>query len=247
MAKIGEGSWKDALKFRDAVREDLRGCDSLEAAAQCVVEAVCSNFCESVVLTRFFATVPYRGLPSDTQAFVNQLALDKGHAADLDDDTPVLALLGTCGGKEAWNSRHQSQGHLGIPLLSARFVESIPMIARLLKELEVDLDWLDGEVSTGFTEKELGGGWIGLFYVRDAKTALDPQGRPIISAQDFVAEHQIGTVFGLGGIYNDGTLFTVVVFTRDIIEKERITDHTPLVPLIRAATAHLVQDGKIFA
>ncbi len=247
MAKIGEGSWQDALKFRDTVREALRGCDSLEAAAQCLVEELCRNFCESVVLARYFATVPYQGLPFDTQIIVDELARSKGYIAGIDANTPVLALLGTCGEKEEWNDRHQSEGHRGIPLLSAPFVESIPMIARLLKELEVDLDWLDDEENTGFAEKELGGGWIGVFYVREAKTALDQQGRPIISAQDFVAEHQIGTVFGLGGIYNDGTLFTLIVFTRDIIEKARITDHTPLVSLIRAGTAHLVHDGKIFA
>lgn len=247
MAKISDHSWRDSLTFRDKVREVLRECTSLEAAAQRLVETLYEEYSHSIVLTRCFVIVPYRVLPAKNQKFVDELACSKGITAEITDETPVLSLLGTRGVQPDWNDRRQSKNHIAIPLASASFVDSIPMIARLLKELEVKLEWLSKVESAGFSERKLGGGWMGVFYVREAAAAMDQQGRLIIPAEDFVAENQIKTVFGLGGIYPQGTLFTLVVFTRDIIEKAQIADYTPLVPLISANTSQLVRDGKIFA
>ena len=247
MPQIGDHSWSETLTFRDSVREVLRECNSLEAASQRLVETFYDEFHQSIVLTRCFVTAPHGALPASNQQFVNALAANKGIAADINDQTPVLSLLGTRGVQTFWNDRRQSQDHIGIPLVSTSFIETIPMIARLLKELEVKLEWLSNVESKGLSEKELGGGWIGVFYVREATTATDHQGRFIIPNQDFVAENNIKTVFGLGGIYAQGTLFSLIAFTRDIIEKSTLADLTPLVPLFTANTSHLVRAGKIFA
>jgi len=247
MAKLDERSWRESLIFRDSVREVLRECSSLEEASQRLVETLYGEFRESIVLTRCFATVHYGALPPENQGFVDELARSKGITSEISAKTPVLSLLGTQGVQPAWNDRRQSEGHVGIPLTSASFVESIPMISRLLKELDVKLDWLSDVESIGLSEKELAGGWIGVFYVREAASARDSEGRFIIPAQDFVAQNGIQTVFGLGGIYAQGTLFTLLVFTRDLIDKAKIADYTPLVPLIVANTSHLVREGKIFA
>ena len=247
MAKIGEHSWRESLTFRDLVREALQKCDSLEEAAQGIVETLYNEFQDSIVLTRCFITMPYHALPATQQQFVDTLAEARGITTEIQDETPALALLGTRGVQPNWNDRRQSNDHVAIPLASATFVDSIPMIARLLKELEVKLEWLSNVESAGFSEKELGGGWIGVFYVREATTARDQEGRLIIPAEDFVAENQIKTVFGLGGIYPSGNLFTLIFFTRDILEKSQLADFTPLVPLISANTLHLLRTGRIFA
>ncbi|HEY0073186.1 MAG TPA: hypothetical protein VGB77_03720 [Abditibacteriaceae bacterium] len=246
MATIGNHSWQESLKVRDAVREVLRECTTLETATQRLAEVLFAEFEESIVLVRCFVTVPYAALPTANQKFVDTLAREKDITAEITDEVPVLSLLGTSGVQDAWNDRRLSKGHIGIPLVSVSFVESIPMIARLLKELDVKLEWLSNVESTGLSEKELAGGWIGTFYVREAATATDYQGRFIIPAQDFVAENQIKTVFGLGGIYPQGNLFTLVVFTRDIIEKDSLAEFTPLIPLIAANTSHLIKTGEIF-
>lgn len=225
----------------------MRECSSLETAAQRLVETLYEEFHESIVLTRCFVTVPYRALPAQNQKFVDALASRTGITKEITAETPVLSLLGTRGAQPDWNDRRQSKNHIGIPLASASFVESIPMIARLLKELDVKLEWLNSVESAGFSEKELGGGWIGTFYVREAAAARDQQDRLIIPQQDFVAKNELKTVFALGGIYPQGTLFTLIFFTRDIIEKAQLAHYTPLVPLIVANTSHLVRDGKIFA
>lgn len=247
MTKLGDHSWRESLAFRDKVREVLKGCGSLEAALQRLVETLYDEFSESIVLTRCFVTVPYGALPAQNRKFVDELSQSKGIAAQITDKTPVMSLLGTRGTRPEWNDRRQSQGHIGIPLVSASFVDSIPMIARLLKELGVQLEWLSDVQSSGFSEKELKGGWIGVFYVQEAASARDAQGRLIIPAQDFVAQNQLKTVFGLGGIYPQGALFTLIVFTRDTIEKSQLADYSLLVSLVVTNTSHLVRDGKIFA
>ena len=80
--------------------------------------------------------------------------------------TPVLSLLGTRGAVPRWNSRHLSEGHVGIPLASAEFVDAIPMIASLVKQLGVGIESAD-DVETAIVTNTLGTA-AGVFYVDDA-------------------------------------------------------------------------------
>jgi hypothetical protein len=105
----------------------------------------------------------------------------------LRDNTPVLSLVGTRRRQRDWNSRFDSQGHVGIPLASADFVDSIPMIARLLKELGPSIE-LAQDLDTAIVTQSIGS-VVGLFYVDDARTAVDQNGRKIIAAHDFVLEN----------------------------------------------------------
>jgi len=91
------------------------------------------EFEESIVLARLFATVPFGELPAYNQEFVNKLADSTGITQLINDKTYILSLLGTHGVEENWNARLNSQGHIGIPLASADFIDSIPMMSRLLK------------------------------------------------------------------------------------------------------------------
>ena len=156
----------------------------MEDAAQVLVDAVYLQFKESVVLARMFVTVPYDSLPPSHRHFVRQQADNAEAAGGLKTATPVLSLVGTCGQEQSWNDRRRSTGHVGIPLISSTFVDAIPMIARLLKELGIPLDWVDSQDST-MIEKTMGRS-AGLFFVEDATEATDHRGRKIITAQHFV-------------------------------------------------------------
>jgi hypothetical protein len=246
MPKITDYSARDILHLQDTLRSVLHDAQSLEHAAQWLAEMFCSEFSESVVLARSFVTIPYKLLPEENQQFVQSLAQQNGVENLLHEETIVLSLLGTSGIKSSWNDRRMSQGHIGIPLISPEFIDSIPMVARLLKELEVDLGALDIP-DMSFVERGQAAGWISVFYVQDAATATDHQGRNIIPAQDFVRENGIKTIFGLGGIYADGTIISLLVFTKDAMEREIIEAYTPLVTSIRVATADLVQNKMFFA
>src|SRR5215831_20207488 len=157
---------------------------------------VYTHFAESAILARVYVTVPFAALPPPTQAFVQALP---GAAAALTGTTPVLSLVGTQGQKVDWNDRRKSKQHGAIPLISAEFVDGIPMIARLLQELGVPLDWIDSHDAQRIVTTIAKA--VGLFFVEDAAQATDQQGRKVIPAQDFVSAYGVKSVFGTGGAY----------------------------------------------
>lgn len=230
----------DALEER--TEAELSGAQTLEAAAQRFCEILQETFAESTVLARVFATVPYGALPGATRTFVHRLeGVDR-----LTPRTPVLALLGTRGALPRWNSRQLSEGHLGIPLASAEFVDAIPMIASLVRQLGVAIADAHG-VETGIVTQALGAA-AGVFYVDDAATAVDSQGRRIIAARDFVREHGVRTVFGFGGAYAiTGTFVVTILFTREHIARSHAERFMRLANRFKAATMRPVGRRNFFA
>jgi hypothetical protein len=153
--------------------------------------------------------------------------------------------MGTSGARPEWNDRTASRGHLGIPLASAEFVGAIPMIARLLSEFGLDIVGL-GEGGATIVRSKVGN-LSAMFYVADARTETDDQGRLIISAQDFVAEHGVRTVFGFGGAYMlERSYVAVILFAREAVEPERARELAPLSSALKAATLRLVDQGRFF-
>jgi len=128
--------------------------------------------------------------------------------------------------------------------VTANFVESIPMVARLMTDMGIGTDWFD-KLEPDILVKNLGRA-AGVFYVRDAKTWLDGRNRKIVSAQDFVTAHNIKTVFGLGGSYLNGSFVTMIMFTRETIEQSQAEAFMLLVNTFKTATLSLVMDGAIF-
>ena len=143
----------------------------VEEAAQELATDVHEQFAEDVVIARVFLTAPFGKLPQANKDFVQKLAESAGTSGALPADTPVLSLIGTHGTDANWNDRRNSQGHVGIPLVSSDFVGAIPMISRLLNELGVPLDWVnthDAEIVV----KTLGRS-AGVFFVENAAEAKD--------------------------------------------------------------------------
>lgn len=231
--------------FTASLGKSITGCDCLEDAAQKVTDLVYSEFKSSVVLARLFATVPFEILPASNKEFVRNLADTKGLTPRLTNHSPILSLMGTSGQEDDWNDRHKSRGHVGIPLISADFINKIPMMSRLLKSLGLSLDWLSGN-GTGIIQDTIGK-TAGIFYVPDARTAVDEKGRKIIAAQDFVAKYNVRAVFGTGGGYiHDATFIVLIVFTREQIDEERAQCFLHLATVIKAATTRLLLHGRIF-
>lgn len=246
MSKLSTATAGDLRSISEKVNRGVARCHSLEEVARVFANSMYEEFKDSIVLVRLFAAVPFRELPDPVQAFVKELSAAKGIASLVRDETLVLTLLGTRGASTAWNSRHESVGHVGIPLASAAFVEGIPMIARLLKELGVDLSWIDS------ADKEMVSRTLGksnaIFYVEDGQTAVDNKGRKIIAAQDFVQDHQVKTVFGFGGGYSLGKNFiTTIFFTREHIPKRQIEMLLPILSGMKASTVPMVSKGSIFS
>jgi hypothetical protein len=89
-------------------------------------------------------------------------------------------------------------------------------------------------------------GTTATFYVFDARTSVDARGRLTIPAREFVREHDVRTVLGVGGTVRGGMLFTMILFARQHVTRS-VADR--LVP-VAADFASLVQDavsgGRLF-
>jgi len=216
---------------------------SIEEAAQALATALYTQFAESAILTRIYVTVPFAALPPPTRAFVQGLP---GAATALTGTTPVLSLVGTQGQKVEWNDRRKSKQHRAIPLISAEFVDGTLMIAKLLRELGVPLDWIDSHDARRLVTTI--GSTAGLFYVEDAVRAVDDRGRKVIPAVNFVFANDVKSVFGTGGAYPGGqTLVVVVFFCRELVARATAEMFLPIIDLFRGKTASLVAPATVFA
>lgn len=241
-ADIEPASWAKTL---EELRPGLANAKALEHAAALVTRFLFEQFEAGTALARVYAVVPHRDLEPSVTSFVDELAGKAGQSSHVFATTPVLTLLGTHGAKAEWCDRRTSAGHRGIPLVSAEFVQAIPMVARLLKELGVDLTWLDAAPEVN--ARRLLGGFNGLFFVDDAATARDSLGRLVIPAQDFVEENGVKTVFGMGGFYPDNTLITIIVFSRESLKRSHVERLTSLISLFKGETFGVVRARKFFA
>jgi hypothetical protein len=228
----------------DTLRGTVGKTAALESAASIVARELYETFEDTTALARVYAVVAYRDLEAGVAAFVDELARTTGQSEHIHPEMPVLTLLATHGAKAEWCDRTKSKGHRGIPLVSAAFVQAIPMVARLLKELGVDLAWLDA--ATNLNARRLLGGFNGLFFVDDAATARDNLGRLIIPAQDFVEEQGVKSVFGMGGFYPDNTLVVIIVFAREHLKRAQVERLTSLISLFKGETFGVVRARKFF-
>ena len=227
-----------------SVEPQVEGAEALEQGAQALARGLHTQFEESVVIARVFATVPYGDLPEFNRNFVDSLAEGAGAQDDLNASMPVLSLIGTHGQEAAWCDRKQSQGHIGIPLISSSFVGAIPMITRLIQELGLSLDWVDSQDSAVLVETI--GHSARLFFVENAADTKDSEGRDVIAAQDFVSAFGVKSVFGTGRAYDGGRLAVIVAFCRDQISRETAAKFIDLANLFHSKTIGLAAEGKIF-
>ena len=214
--------------------------ESVQHAAEQFTALFATRF-STVVLARMFLVVPFGRLPPRDHAFARALV---GADPRLTAETPVLSLLGTHGRKPEWNDRARSAAHLAIPLLDRETVQAAPMIARLLIDLEVDLQGLGtgGPIAT----RMMIGGRNAMFYVPDARTTRDERGRLIIDP-DFAAKQGVESVFGMGGSYLDGTLAIAIVFCAERIERTEADRYGSFINSFKMATLELKDADRIWS
>ncbi|HEX9921206.1 MAG TPA: hypothetical protein VGD99_00960 [Anaerolineae bacterium] len=226
----------------------LKDCRSLEEAAQKCIDTIYEEFKESLVLLRMFVSVSYSELPRFNQKFVTNLAEEKGIVLELKNETPILCLIGTRGEEPEWNEWRKSKGHIGIPLVSTEFIETIPMVSRLLSDLGLNLNWINNPDS-GLDMDVSGNNIAGIFFVEDAKESTDSKKRKIIPMQDFVKTHNVCTVFGIGGRYMLGrkNIVTVIFFTKEKFSKATTHQFVSLINLFKISTMKFVSQNRIFS
>ena len=204
---LGTFELHDMLRCGLDIRQVARNAPTLESAASSVVRYLFGAFRDpagkpQAALVRFYKTHPYRELEPELRV-VAKAALGE---APRDEGMRCLTLLATAGIEENWNDRRKSQGHRAIPLASVRMVHRAPMIAQLIEQMGMDVEFLVQPESAVVPDAE--GRTYNIFYVENA------EGSPYIPAQaDFVIPFGIRSVIGFGGILR-GDMFAVVIFSR---------------------------------
>jgi hypothetical protein len=244
MPTILHSSFSERKILFTSIEAAARNGETLQAVAQGCAEDVYSRYRDSLVLLRIYATVPYAETPQRVQQFARGITDAQGVTEMLQPGSIVLALLGTAGLEADWNDRLRSQGHLGIPLVNSDFVANLPMVASLMKDMGFGLEWLDRQDSS-IVVKEVGR-LARVFFVPDARTTVDSQGRKVVPASDFVDANGVRTVFGLGGAYLDGTFLAMIFFTREVLEKQQVEAFLPALNMLKLGTMKLVIAHKIF-
>ena len=239
-----ETKFETLTRLIDEVHAQCCVAQTFEQAAKGFVDAIHATYQDSLALVRVFVTIPFGELPEFNQIFVEALAEKLGVADQVRPQTPVLSLMATRGEQPEWNDRFQSAGHVGIPLISKEFVESIPMIAKLLKDLGMGLDWVDTADSALPTETHEA--WFGFFHVQEASRAMDEHNRLIIPMQDFVAAHGVQSVFGLGGGYGGAQCVAIIFFTKEDIARPVVERYNNLTLAFTRNTLRHVHDRRFF-
>jgi hypothetical protein len=199
----------DELRTCSEELRALPAADSVAAEGQLLCEYLYRALVDgegrpACPLVRLYKTQGYSELEPELQLFARSLLVDGvEHAGEL----RCLTLLGTAGDEPAWNDRSRSVGHQAIPLPSEEFVERLPMVAQLIRQLGLDLGVVVAPPS-GRDAVALSQRLNDVFHVREAA------GSPFLPAQDFVAEHEIASAVGFGGVFVSGAFFSVVLFSR---------------------------------
>jgi hypothetical protein len=139
MAFIGRQGVQEVREVIDRLKAGVRPDDCLEDVAQALCSTLYTRYTGAVALVRVFLSAPGEELPEAVQRSAAALARAKGEPA-LARGSRVLALAGTRGAREEWNDRRRSRGHAAIPLVSPAFVDAIPMISQLLKQLGLHVE-----------------------------------------------------------------------------------------------------------
>ena len=209
----------------------------------CLVDAGSREPCNALV--RCFKTHAYGGLPADLKALVREQMAGVDQAgsgpAQIEPDISMrcLVLLASRGAEPAWNGRRGSERHQVIPLRTAKMVEEAPMVARMVRQMGLEIEHVVGAPEELLIDLEQR-----TFNVFHVEEAVDSEYLP--AQEMFVKRHGVRSVLGMGGLLSSGELFVVVMFS-----KVRITRETAALFRTLALSVKLVllpfAGGRVFA
>jgi len=192
---------------------------SLEDASGKIVDYLYENFTLepdpetrlASVLARLFVTRLYSEL-NEAQKTAARTRLNDNLPPE---DFNNLTLMASRGEEMHWNSPDESANHQAIPLLNAEEVNKLPMVASLLEQLGLETREVIKTKREIMLDPDRHQSY-GVFLVPKAL------GSPVIPAQeDFVKPYGIRSVVGFGGRLIPGHLFSVILFTRCGISRDR--------------------------
>ncbi len=153
-----------------------------------------------LVLARLYKTFRYEELDE-----VRRHAAREAMGGEVREQTPCLTLLASAGVEPTWGSPADSRRHKAIPIASEQTLARLPMVAKLMADLGIDVRALIEGRETHATDAE----GYRVFFVAEAL------GSPFVPVQrDFVVPYGVRSVLGFGGVLPGGSLFVVLLFSK---------------------------------
>lgn len=208
---------KEMIICQSFLRQSGANAESMEEVANNVVQFLYDNLIDGTTgekactLVRFFKTHDFETLDEDLKGFASNIL--KNTNVNETPDMKCLTLLATAGDKPDWNSRQKSRGHKAIPLPSAEFVERLPMIANLIKQLKLEISRVL-KPEPGFI-LDMNEAEYGVFFIPNAD-----ENEMIPDQENFVKPQGIKSVLGFGGVLPSGNLFAVILFSKVAISQQ---------------------------
>lgn len=230
---------RDMTECGAELRRAGEGAHTMEGAAEAIVRLLYTKFTNrsttvpACALVRFFKTHTWGGLGPDLQEFASRVL-----GKTPDSSMPCLTLLATAGDRPEWNDRRRSTGHQAIPLVSASAVAKAPMIATLIQQFGIDVNTVlqpDPHLLLDLSQQT-----FNVFHVPEA-----PGSAYIPAQQEFVVPCGIRSVLGMGGVLPSGSLFAVILFSRQPISRETAELFKPMALNIKMAV--LPFEDAVFA
>lgn len=208
MSDLSTFSLSDLVRCSARIRAIGAQSATMEEAARGIVNHLydtlrdgTENAKNGCALVRFYKTHPLGGLDEQRRGFV------EARSEGLPNNTPCLTLLATRGEEPAWNDVAASTGHQAIALRDRASIADLPMVARLIQQLGVDIGPIfenDGTLVFEGAQRT-----CNIFYVADA------QGSPYVPAQaEFVEKYGVQSVLGFGGVLPTGDFFAIILFAK---------------------------------
>jgi hypothetical protein len=234
MPNIGDFTLRDMVEISAALRSMGSGAARMDDAADKIVRYLYENLTDqktgerNCVLVRFFLTRTYGELDREHKEFARKLLSEPPESPSM----KCLVLMATAGAEPAWNSPKTSRGHKVIPLESERFIEAVPMVWDIIRQMGLDVKTLlrpDPSVVMDMATTTY-----------DVACIPDAVGNPNIPAQnDFVIPYGVRSEIGLGGILPSGNLFVIIVFTRVSVTRQIADMFKPLTLSVKVAVLPL--------
>lgn len=208
---------KEMIICQSFLRQSGANAESMEEVANNVVQFLYDNLIDGTTgekactLVRFFKTHDFETLDEDLKGFASNIL--KNTNVNETPDMKCLTLLATAGDKPDWNSRQKSRGHKAIPLPSTEFVERLPMIANLIKQLKLEISRVL-KPEPGFI-LDMNEAEYGVFFIPNAD-----ENEMIPDQENFVKPQGIKSVLGFGGVLPSGNLFAVILFSKVAISQQ---------------------------
>ena len=181
------------------------------------------------VLVRLFKTHSYGRLAPDLQ----MLADKRLGTTPANPFLPCLTLLASAGTVPGWNDPALSSRYRVTPLGSPDDLEQLPMFSLLIRQLGVSLPNLGEPALNLLLESQEH--TFNVFHI------LHAEGSPYVPAQEeFVRKYGIRSVLGFGAPLPDGELFSVILFSKDVISVSTAQLFKPLALCAKIALAPYV-------